>query len=88
MRYLSTLMLIAALLPAMAAPAPAATVRGAVGADRLTIGSVELRLGMAEKPALTALEHEFHVEPARGSGEDWAILKNGETVAVVTFHDG
>jgi hypothetical protein len=90
MRHFTCIAFLAALTlaPALGAQAPAATVKAPAAADRLKIGNVELTLGMEEKPALAALKRQFHVERARGTGEDWAILRNGETVAVVSFSDG
>jgi hypothetical protein len=81
MRFVVWLALVAALAPTAVAQAPAA--------ERLEIGSVALTLGMAEKPALKALEHHYRVERARGEGDNWAVMeRDGETVALISFSDG
>lgn len=90
MRLLSLLALLAVLAPGQNAPAPepARSVTAPASAEKLQIGSVDLTLGMEEKPTLTALRRQFHVERARGAGEDWAVIRDGETIAVVTFSQG
>jgi hypothetical protein len=81
MRLVVWIALVAALMPAAIAQAPAA--------DRLEIGSVTLALGMPEKPAVGALEHHYRVERARGEGDNWAVMeRNGETIALISFSDG
>jgi hypothetical protein len=65
--------------------APAASAQTPGAANSLRLGTVQLSLGMQQKAAIDALGREFHVEHARGAGDDWAVLKDGNTVAVVSF---
>lgn len=90
MRAFTCLGFLAALLlaPAPGALAPAAAAQTTGAGERLKIGSVALTVGMEEAPVLAALRREFHVEHARGTGEDWVILRNGEALAVVSFRGG
>ena len=78
MRLIAWIALLAAIAPAAAAQPPSAS-------DSLRLGTVNLSLGMPENAALEALERQFHVERARGAGDDWAVLKDGNTVAIVSF---
>lgn len=68
-------------------PAPAASPAAPPSSDRLRMGAVTLTVGMEEQLALSALRAHFHVERARGEGDDWAILQNGQAIAVVSFTD-
>ncbi|HEV2387499.1 MAG TPA: hypothetical protein VGS20_09610 [Candidatus Acidoferrales bacterium] len=61
------------------APAPA---------DRIPFGSVELALGMPEKPIIEALERHYHVERARSAGDDWAVSEGTKNIGVVSFSAG
>ena len=73
MRMILYLALLAVMVPTVAAQ-PSRV------ADSLRLGMVNLSLGMPESSALGALKRQFHVERARGTGDDWAVLKDGNTV--------
>ncbi len=64
---------------------PAAAAQTRPDAESLRLGRVELSLGMPQKAVLGDLDHEFHVERARGTGGDWAVIERGKTVAIVSF---
>jgi hypothetical protein len=81
MRWIAWLVLLAAaVLPAAAGQGPEPT-------DSLRVGRVELSLGMPEKTAITILRSQFHVERARGAGDAWAVIKDGDTVAIASFSE-
>jgi len=64
---------------------PAATAQPRPDADSLRLGRVEVSLGMPQETVLGDLRRQFHVERARGAGDDWAVIEHGKTVALVTF---
>lgn len=78
MRIIACLALLAVIAPTAAAQTPGA-------ADSLRLGTVNLSLGMQEGAAIGALRRQFHVERARSASDAWAVLKDGNTVAVVSF---
>lgn len=71
-------------LAATLAPASAVAQTGP-DAGSLRVGRVELSLGTPQKTVLGKLGREFHVERARGAGDDWAVVGRGKTVAIVSF---
>lgn len=78
MRIIACLALLAVIVPAAAAKTPRS-------AESLDLGTVNLSLGMQEGTAIGALKSQFHVERARSAGDDWVVLKDGNTVAIVSF---
>lgn len=74
-----------ALLAGIAAVAPTAVAQTRGAARALRLGTVQISLGMPEKTAIDALRRQFHVEHARGAGDAWAVLKDGNTFAILSF---
>ncbi|HVB33360.1 MAG TPA: hypothetical protein VNJ52_03160 [Patescibacteria group bacterium] len=70
-------------LPALILPAAAAQRRP--DANSVRVGRAELSLGMPQKTVLGGLGRQFHVEHARGAGDDWAVIDHGKTIAIVSF---
>lgn len=78
MRMIAWLALLAVIVPTAAAQTPRS-------AESFRLGTVNLSLGMPKNSAIGALNRQFHVERARSAGDDWVVLKDGNTVAMVSF---